>query len=130
MEHILEMPWPPSVNAYWRSVRGRNILSAAGREYRQRAMEAAAGLDTITGRLDVDLLVAPPDRRRRDLDNLPKAVLDALTHAGVYDDDSQIDRLSIERCEPVPDGVVWVRIRQRAPELRRLPTPPAVDALA
>jgi crossover junction endodeoxyribonuclease RusA len=38
-----------------------------------------------------------PDRRRRDLDNLLKAVQDALAHAGVYDDDSQIVDLRIRR---------------------------------
>jgi crossover junction endodeoxyribonuclease RusA len=39
----------------------------------------------------------PPDRRRRDLDNIQKPVLDALQHAGVYEDDSQIDLLVTRR---------------------------------
>jgi crossover junction endodeoxyribonuclease RusA len=41
--------------------------------------------------------VHAPDRRRRDLDNVLKSTLDSLTHAGVWDDDSQIDQLSVER---------------------------------
>jgi len=45
----------------------------------------------------------PPDRRRRDLDNIQKPVLDALEHAGVYEDDSQVDLL-ITRRGPVSDG--------------------------
>lgn len=32
--HVLTLPWPPSVNRYWRAVNGRNILSAEGRAYR------------------------------------------------------------------------------------------------
>jgi crossover junction endodeoxyribonuclease RusA len=36
-----------------------------------------------------------PDKRRRDLDNLLKATLDGLAHAGVYEDDSQIVDLRI-----------------------------------
>ncbi len=43
------------------------------------------------------ILVYPPDRRARDLDNLGKALLDALTKAGVYGDDSQIDHLTFAR---------------------------------
>ena len=41
----------------------------------------------------------PPDRRKRDLDNVLKALLDALQHAGCYDDDSQLDDIRIVRCE-------------------------------
>jgi crossover junction endodeoxyribonuclease RusA len=46
----------------------------------------------------------PPDRRRRDLDNLAKPTLDALEHAGVYEDDSQIDLLIIRRRDVVDGG--------------------------
>jgi crossover junction endodeoxyribonuclease RusA len=54
------------------------------------------------------IYVYPPDRRRRDIDNVLKAILDALQRAGVYNDDSQISRLYIERCEPVRGGAVRV----------------------
>ena len=51
----------------------------------------------MLGRLYVTITAYQPDNRRRDLDNLPKAILDALQHAGVYEDDSQIDELRIGR---------------------------------
>jgi len=54
--------------------------------------------------------VFPPDRRRRDLDNLQKALLDALAHGGAYHDDSQIARLTIQRRHVVPAGKVRVRV--------------------
>lgn len=38
-----------------------------------------------------------PDLRRRDLDNLLKAPLDALTASGMWDDDSQIHALAIRK---------------------------------
>lgn len=52
----------------------------------------------------------PPDRRRRDLDNLQKPVLDVLQHAGVYEDDSQIDLLITRRREVVPEGRLLVDV--------------------
>lgn len=61
-------------------------------------------------RLSVSIYAAPPDNRRRDLDNLPKAVLDALTHAQVWPDDSQLDRLLIERVPVQKGGMIRVEI--------------------
>lgn len=64
----------------------------------------------MTGRLSVEIDAHPPDRRRRDLDNLQKPLLDALEYAGVYEDDSQIDRLVSRRCAVASPGYVFVRI--------------------
>ena len=47
------------------------------------------------GKMCVVIEAWRPDYRRRDLDNLLKATLDGLAHAGVYDDDSQIVDLRI-----------------------------------
>jgi len=38
-----------------------------------------------------------PDKRRRDVDNICKAVLDALGAGGLYDDDSQVHDLHVFR---------------------------------
>jgi crossover junction endodeoxyribonuclease RusA len=57
--------------------------------------------------LTVLLIARPPDRRRRDLDNLAKAVLDGMNGV-LYDDDSQIDNLIIRRGGPMPGGLVEV----------------------
>jgi crossover junction endodeoxyribonuclease RusA len=76
------------------------LISAEGREYRQ----TVAGLirwpeakPMFAGSVAVSVVMTPPDRRRRDLDNVFKALLDSMTSAGVWGDDSQIDALSIRR---------------------------------
>jgi crossover junction endodeoxyribonuclease RusA len=48
-------------------------------------------------RLRVEIIAFQPDQRRRDLDNMLKAPLDALQACGAYHDDSQIDELIICR---------------------------------
>jgi crossover junction endodeoxyribonuclease RusA len=110
----LELPYPPSVNTYWRSVAGRVLISKAGRMYRAELDASvfrqlqADDVRPLAGRLDVSVIVHPPDKRRRDLDNVLKALLDALQHAGIYQDDSQIDKLTVERAEMLKGGNVIV----------------------
>ena len=47
------------------------------------------------------------DNRRRDLDNALKALLDAITHGGLIEDDSFIDQLIVTRGEKV-EGAPFV----------------------
>ena len=109
-----ELPYPPSIYHYWRRVGSRTLISREGRRFRERVMAilAAMGIRPMTGRLTVNVEVFPPDNRRRDVDNVFKALLDALQHGGAYIDDSQIVRLSIEKQKPIENGKTIVRIGQ------------------
>lgn len=109
----VELPYPPSINHYWRHFRGRTLISREGRRFRSNvvAILAALQLQPLVGALEVEVDVHPPDNRRRDIDNVQKALLDALQHGGAYADDSQIVRLSICKCSPVEGGKTRVRIR-------------------
>lgn len=48
-------------------------------------------------RLEMQVTLYPKDRRKQDIDNRIKALWDALTDAGVFDDDEQIDVLMVQR---------------------------------
>lgn len=116
----LELPYPPSVNHYWRHSRGRHYISDEGKEYRRHVAMLFIGEQdehkhtTFTGRLAVTVTVYPPDKRRRDLDNTQKALLDALAFAGVYEDDSQIDDLRVVRG---PVCAAWPHVEVEIAEL-------------
>lgn len=90
----------------------RTVLSREGRRYRASVCAALAVRRVVrmNGRLAVRVTVCPPDNRRRDLDNVQKALLDALAKGGAYRDDSQIDRLVVERGPVTPGGRVLVVI--------------------
>jgi crossover junction endodeoxyribonuclease RusA len=110
--------FPPSVNHYWtyQKTRGGRLyafVANKGKWFRERAFAAVRSQRADHGlqdRLKVTIELNPPDRRRRDLDNFNKGVLDALTHAGVWADDSQIDELIIKRGKVVPGGETVVNI--------------------
>lgn len=56
----------------------------------------------------------PPDRCKRDLDNIQKALFDALGKkaANIYNDDSQIDFFSVKRCDIEKPGRVELIITE------------------
>lgn len=108
------LPWPPSVNTYWRTFKGRMIISAKGREYRETVGDQMTLQKTVqhfTGPLRVEIEAWRPDKRRRDLDNLLKATLDGLAHAGVYADDSQIVDLRIYWAKEI-GGMLKVKVSE------------------
>lgn len=110
----ISLPWPPSSNTYWRRNGGRYFISKKGQEYREYVAKecyALAGIFNPEDRLRLKIKAFPPDRRKRDLDNLFKSVLDSIQAAQVYKDDCQIDKLSIERM-PEHEGRIEVLVER------------------
>ena len=111
------MPWPPTVNTYRRHrVIGKLAtvyISQDGQAYRKAVNLCLAehGVKTyeLEGDLRVEIEVFPPDKRKRDIDNLLKSLLDSLTHAQVWKDDNQISDLRIFRNKQIA-GIVKVRV--------------------
>ena len=63
-----------------------------------------------SNRLSVSITLNAPDKRVRDIDNSIKSLLDAMCQAQLFDDDSQIDKLSVERGAIVKGGLCKVTI--------------------
>lgn len=109
----LTLPVPPPVNTYYRNFRGRMVMSAKGREFKKLVAEYIAENQYRKfwdARLHVLLIFHPINKRKTDLDGRLKAVLDALEDAGVYNDDEQVDQLTIIRGNVVRGGKVVVYI--------------------
>jgi Holliday junction resolvase RusA-like endonuclease len=96
----LALPLPPSVNALWRSARGRVFKSARYKDwiaqadnwfvhakYRKRG--------SITGPFTAHI-VLDRSRRRGDCDNRVKPVLDILQSWGVIENDKLAEKVSVE----------------------------------
>ena len=104
----LTLPYPPTNNTYYRNIGSRTIISAKGRQYSADIARMLGGCTTLAGRLSVRIDAYPPDLRRRDLDGIPKGLLDSLTKAGFWLDDEQIDDLRIVRKEKIKGGKVVI----------------------
>lgn len=94
---IIVLPFPPSVNRLWRAAGKRVYKTAVYREYGDAAWKAFRHqhptFEMITDPVAMEIAAGRPDRRRRDIDNINKAILDVLEQIGVVQDDSQIHDL-------------------------------------
>lgn len=112
---VLTLPLPPTINHYYGvRPRGGKYIKPAGQAFRKAVAEivAAAGYKTLQGRVSLFAAIYPADRRRQDIDNRAKSLQDALTEAGVWLDDEQIDELHLVRREVVRGGLVKVVITE------------------
>lgn len=107
MKTTLTLPWPPTSNHAYATARtsagvSRRVKSSNARNYANVAFILTKRVHprpifTTTDRIAVTLLLYPPDARRFDIANREKILIDAIAPALGFDD-SQIDRITIERC--------------------------------
>lgn len=117
--YAVRLEFPPSVNSYWRRAGHRIYLSPAGRKFKLDAWQdvhAALGeVEPLKGRLGVQIeLVAPNKVRDSDIDNRIKCVLDSLEGI-LFENDSQIDRLIVQRLPIAKPGHCDVIVSELPP---------------
>ena len=107
----MRLPFPPSVNHIWQKDPHGMHLSEDVRRYvsqvKQLALLNGQGDTEYFLRVSMEpepkqrLMVRAsffcPDNRKRDLDNLFKAVFDCLTKAGIWPDDSQVFEIKAKK---------------------------------
>ena len=113
------LPWPPSVNHYWCQGKpiyknGRRIVPLYKSDKANlfiKQTKAAIGLVVASlKRIAVEIMAFPPDKRCRDLDNILKAIFDALVTSGLMGDDEQIDDIRVIRGDVVKGGMVKIKV--------------------
>lgn len=104
------LDYPPSVNNYWQRNRNGSVrVSSEGKSYKHTVKTLLRGRQQLTGRLKGHFVVNVPDKRRRDLDNILKALLDSM-QGNVFLDDEQFDEITIVRGEVIKNGRIDVEI--------------------
>lgn len=107
----LTLPFPPTVNHMWGFAGKRKFLKKEAHEFRQVVQEAAIEAQAkIFGRVAIFVALYAPTKRKYDIDNRIKALLDALQAAGVFLDDEQIDFIWLVRRDVIKGGMCKVVI--------------------
>ena len=102
----LKLPYPPTINNYFGLHGHRRYLTPKAKAFKSQVSDAVIehrAPKLGTARIEMHITLCPPDKRIRDIDNVLKCCIDALCQAGVYDDDSQVDVLLVQR-GPITKG--------------------------
>lgn len=125
MDVQFELPWPPTVNSYWKPIvrKGRAVLILTDRaiEYRKLALfmlnkQKVKGL-AILDPVHIKVTYHPPTKRKYDIDNFLKGTLDAITHGYIWKDDEQIIDMYVRKGSVEKFGRVRVQISTTIPLL-------------
>ena len=115
-DYSFTLPYPPSVNGYWRTFRNRQIISKRGREYVKLVGSVMSELMLKGEKVDCDvsfsMVINPPTLRSYDVDNFTKGVFDALSKCEFWIDDSQVQKLTVVKGEKVKGGNVEITINK------------------
>lgn len=125
MDVQFELPWPPTVNSYWKPITrkgtGALVLTGAATAYREVAlsmlqkqkMKGLAILDPVA----ITVTYHPPTKRKYDIDNFLKGTFDAITHGYVWKDDEQIVDMRVTKGPVKKFGRVQIQISTTIPPL-------------
>jgi crossover junction endodeoxyribonuclease RusA len=85
-----------SVNKYYRSWQGRVLISKDGREFKKEVDLLLNNYEKVLGKIKLTLILHFKDKRKRDLDNYNKVLIDCLKNK-LFEDDDQIYQLYMEK---------------------------------
>ena len=116
MSYEFTLPYPPSINGYWRTFRNRQIISKRGREYKKAVAEAMALLnldnELIDCPVEFEMTINPPTLRKYDVDNFTKGVFDSLSNCKFWVDDEQVIKLTVRKGVKTKGGNVLVKVNK------------------
>jgi crossover junction endodeoxyribonuclease RusA len=104
---VVDLPFPPSANGlYFNTKSGGRAKTPRYEAWRTEAawLISLAKKARTEGPYGLTILAGRPDKRRRDLGNLLKAIEDALVHGGAIADDSESQTIEM-RWHPDVTGV-------------------------
>jgi len=112
-EIIFHIPLPPSINnGYWGFKGHKRFLTKEAKSFQDHISKLVLFEKIKFGDapLEMSITIHFPTRRKADISNRIKAIEDAFVHAGLMDDDSQINILHIFRGEIIKGGKCLVKI--------------------
>ena len=85
-----------SINKYYRSWKNKVLISKEGREFKKELELHLTNYEKILGKIKLNIVLDFKDKRKRDVDNYAKVLIDCLKNK-LFEDDDQIYQLYMEK---------------------------------
>lgn len=111
----ITLPLPPTINHYYVRSSRTIFLNKKANEFRKEVFILSRNFSnyfSINERLLIDVIFHPPNKRKFDIDNRLKGLLDALQHARIFSDDEQIDKIIVTRGDIMKNGASLITIKK------------------
>jgi crossover junction endodeoxyribonuclease RusA len=109
----LILPFPPSVNRLWRTTKTggvhRSTEYSGWRKHAEWASVTQVKGQKITGKYTLEITAVKPDKRRRDLGNLEKAVSDLLQKVKLIEDDYLCQDIRLRWAKSGPECLIIIK---------------------
>lgn len=119
---ILRTPLPTSANRLFVRTRGRTIVSKDYKAFKQLVwceyVAAYPQERCLRGPVSATIYLRFPDRRKQDIDNRVKGLIDACDDAGMMIDDSQIVEIRVVKAKRLRKPGSAIIILREVPEWR------------
>jgi len=100
--YVIDLPTPPSVNALWRITGRRMYRSKKYMDFIDECKKAVnPDFPTINYPFNIEIKINRPSKRRMDIDNRAKAVLDILQALQIISDDCLANQINMMWCDDV-----------------------------
>ena len=121
-ELTFTLPYPPSANRYWRNVKGRMVVSADARAYKEEVGWTLKPRikEPLAGEVYVKVRIFRP-RKIGDLDNALKILLDSLKGI-VFLDDEQVVEIRANRFDDKANPRAEITVEGRVLQCENKPT--------
>ena len=104
-------PFPPSVNHAWLTHGKRRFRTKEYLAFENEVASILGGTILYGQSYEVHITLFPSSFRRYDVDNRVKPLLDAITRSGLWDDDSLVLYVTVQKGLPIEgDPVACVEI--------------------
>ena len=100
-----------SINKYYRSWKGKVLISKDGREFKKRIMLLLGNCEKVYGKIELFITLYFKDNRKRDVDNYAKVLIDCLKN-NLFEDDDMIYKLHMEKKIGQEEEKICIEIKE------------------
>lgn len=110
-----DLPYPVncSINHLYNRTKNGCFVNKTAKKYKDNVYYLLHNFKKFGSQnVQLEIIIHPPDKRKRDLDNILKIVFDSLEFSKIIENDFQIVELCVKKKEVIKNGILKITISE------------------